>query len=317
LSEGRRSIIARAERHRGEWVRVTPLVLSAAFWNANPLFFATVIAILALIAGSFLNVVILRLPVMMDREWRRNCTQLMEPSQTTPDDAQASLSLAFPPSTCPRCGHRIRPWENVPVLSWLVLRGRCTSCRKPISIRYPLIEAATAIISVAVALRFGVDWKLPAALTLTWAMIALTVIDIDHQLLPDDITLPLLWAGLIVNSQALFVPLHEAVWGAVAGYLSLWSVYWAFKLVTGKEGMGYGDFKLLAALGAWMGWKALPMIIVLSSLVGAVVGMTLILTLGRDRNLPIPFGPYIAIAGWIALVFGDELQSRYWAMAHP
>jgi leader peptidase (prepilin peptidase)/N-methyltransferase len=290
---------------------VTPPVLSAAFWEMNPAFFAAVIAVFALVVGSFLNVVILRLPVMMDRAWRRECKHMLEAPPLGGGTSQEPISLAFPPSTCPGCGHRIRSWENVPVLSWLALRGRCSSCHEPISVRYPVIEAVTAIASVVVALRFGVDWKLPAALALTWALIALTVIDIDHQLLPDNITLPLLWAGLVINSTALFVPLHEAMWGAVAGYLSLWSVYWAFKLLTGKEGMGYGDFKLLAALGAWMGWKAIPLIVILSSFVGAVLGLTLILVAGRDRNIPIPFGPYLAIAGWIVLLWGDALSGAY------
>ena len=194
------------------------------------------------------------------------------------------------------------------MLSYVFLRGRCGQCRAPISMRYPLVEIATAILSVVVALQFGASWLTLAALLLTWSLIALTMIDIDHQLLPDSITLPLLWLGLIVNSQGLLVPLGDALWGAVFGYLALWSVYWAFKLLTGKEGMGYGDFKLLAALGAWLGWQALPMVIILSSLVGAVIGIAMILLLGRDKNVPIPFGPYLAIAGWIVLLWGDALS---------
>ena len=197
------------------------------------------------------------------------------------------------------------------MLSYLFLRGRCSQCRERISPRYPLIEAATAVLSVVVALQLGASWLMFAALLLTWARLALTRIDIDHQLLPDSITLPLLWLGLIVNSQDLLVPLDDALWGAVFGYLSLWSVYWGFKLLTGKEGMGYGDFKLLAALGAWLGWQALPMIIILSSLVGAVIGIAMILLLGRDKNVPIPFGPYLAIAGWIVLLWGDVLSGHF------
>jgi leader peptidase (prepilin peptidase)/N-methyltransferase len=193
------------------------------------------------------------------------------------------------------------------VLSWLALRGRCGACRERISIRYPLVETLTALLSVAVVWHFGIGWQAGAALVFTWALVALTVIDLDHQLLPDSITLPLLWLGLVLNARGLFVPLETALWGAVFGYLSLWSVYWAFKLITGKEGMGYGDFKLLAALGAWMGWQALPTIIVLSSFIGAVVGIALILFRGRDRGAPIPFGPFLAAAGWASLLFGAPL----------
>lgn len=290
---------------------MTPAIVSAAFWEANPALLVIGVGVLALVVGSFLNVVILRLPVMMDRATRRECSEILGTPPLGDSAPQGTLSLVFPPSTCPRCGHRIRPWENIPVFSWLALRGRCANCRQPISIRYPVVEAATAIVSVIVALRFGVSWTLPAVLALSWALIALAVIDIDHQLLPDDITLPLLWAGLLLNSTALFVPLREAVWGAIAGYLSLWSVYWVFKLLTGKEGMGYGDFKLLAALGAWMGWKAVPLIVIMSSFVGAALGLALILAAGRDRNIPIPFGPYLAIAGWIVLLWGDVLSQAY------
>jgi len=291
--------------------------LSPEFWQSHlALFFGSVV-VLALVIGSFLNVVILRLPVMMEQAWRRDCQQALESDVPFSGPAGESLSLVHPPSTCPKCGHRIRPWENVPVLSYLVLRGKCASCREPISPRYPVVEAVTALLSVAVALAFGVSWLTAAALLFTWALIALTVIDIDHQLLPDSITLPLLWAGLILNSTGLIVPLPEAVWGAALGYLSLWSVYWVFKLLTGKEGMGYGDFKLLAALGAWLGWKALPLIIILSSFVGAVIGLALILILGRDKNVPIPFGPYLAIAGWIALLWGNQLTQLYLSYTTP
>ena len=278
----------------------------------NRALFVAVVTIFSLLIGSFLNVVILRLPVMMERAWRREARQMLESDVSfAADSGGEPISLAHPPSTCPKCGHRIRAWENVPVLSYLFLRGRCSQCRERISPRYPLIEAATAVLSVVVALQLGASWLMFAALLLTWALIALTMIDIDHQLLPDSITLPLLWLGLIVNSQDLLVPLDDALWGAVFGYLSLWSVYWGFKLLTGKEGMGYGDFKLLAALGAWLGWQALPMIIILSSLVGAVIGIAMILLLGRDKNVPIPFGPYLAIAGWIVLLWGETISRHF------
>jgi leader peptidase (prepilin peptidase) / N-methyltransferase len=287
-------------------------VLSAAFWQLHPGFFVGAVIGLALIVGSFLNVVILRLPAMMEHAWRREARELLESDTVFASNTGGStVSLSHPPSTCPQCGHLIRPWENVPVLSYVLLRGRCSQCRKRISPRYPVIEAVTALLSAAVALHFGASWLTAALLLFTWALIALTVIDMDHQLLPDNITLPLLWLGLLINSQGLIVPLEQAVFGAMFGYLSLWCVYWGFKLLTGKDGMGYGDFKLLAALGAWLGWQALPVIIILSSLVGAIVGGALILLLGRDKNVPIPFGPYLAAAGWLAALFGDDLTQTY------
>ncbi|MCP5321908.1 MAG: prepilin peptidase [Pseudomonadales bacterium] len=288
------------------------------FLAANPTLFGTGIAILALLIGSFLNVVILRLPRMMEHTWRREALQLLQSDVSLGGGSGAeALSLAHPPSTCPKCGHLIRPWENIPVISYLFLRGRCAKCREPISARYPLVEAATAVLSVVVALHFGVSWTCVLALLFTWALIALTMIDFDHQLLPDSITLPLLWLGLLVNSFGVLVPLVDAVWGAALGYLSLWSVYWAFRLLTGKEGMGFGDFKLLAALGAWLGWQALPLVIILSSLVGAVIGVVLIVALGRDRNVPIPFGPYLAAAGWITLLWGDAISGVYLSTVAP
>ncbi len=267
-------------------------------------------AVLALVVGSFLNVVILRLPVMMDRAWRKDSRELLE-SPPIPAPTTDTISLAFPPSTCPGCGHRIRPLENIPVLSYVALRGRCSACRKRIPLRYPLVEAVTAVLSVIVVLRLGAGWDTAAALCFTWALVALTVIDLDHQLLPDSITLPLLWAGLIANQLTGAIPLHDALWGAVFGYLSLWSVYWGFKLLTGKEGMGYGDFKLLAALGAWLGWMALPTIVLLSSLLGAITGIGMMLFKGMKRDNPFPFGPFLAGAGWIALLWGQELR-HYW-----
>ena len=267
--------------------------------------------VLGLLVGSFLNVVIHRLPQMLEADWRAQCCDLLE----QPQPETETFNLVTPRSRCPHCGHGIRAWENIPVLSYLLLRGRCSACRAPISSRYPLVELAAGLLSLAVVYHFGATAQALAALILTWALIALTLIDFDTQLLPDNITLPLLWLGLVVNSQGLFVPLEAALWGAVAGYLALWSIYWLFKLITGKEGMGYGDFKLLAALGAWLGWQLLPVVILLSSLVGAIIGIGLMLILGRDKNIPIPFGPYLAIAGWLALIWGDQLMHQYLQIA--
>ncbi|OQX39156.1 MAG: prepilin peptidase [Oceanospirillales bacterium LUC14_002_19_P2] len=277
--------------------------------SSSPLLFITLTLILGLLVGSFLNVVIYRLPVMMQADWKQQCQQLLDPDKIP--EAGERFNLIVPASTCPSCQHKIRPWENIPVLSYLFLKGRCSQCKTTISPRYPIIETVTGVLSALVAWYFGFTWQALAVLVLTWSLIALTMIDFDHQLLPDSITLPLVWLGLICNSFGLFTTLEAALWGAVAGYLSLWSVYWLFKLVTGKEGMGYGDFKLLAALGAWMGWSQLPVIILLSSLVGAIVGISLILFLGRDRTIPIPFGPYLAAAGLIAMFQGEQLINTY------
>lgn len=272
--------------------------------------------ILGLLVGSFLNVVIYRLPKMMERDWQQQCREFLTndgdiASLRANDSKQEPFNLMVPVSRCPHCGHRIKPWENIPVVSYLFLRGKCSNCKAKISIRYPIIELVTGALSVAVIYYVGVNWSGLAALVFTWSLIALTMIDVDTFLLPDDITLPLLWLGLIVNSFNAFTDLPSALWGAIAGYLALWSVYKLFKLVTGKEGMGYGDFKLLAALGAWMGWQMLPQIILLSSLVGAVIGISMIVIRGRDKNIPIPFGPYLAIAGWIAFVWGDTINQSY------
>ena len=266
--------------------------------------------LLGLLVGSFLNVVIYRLPLMMEREWRAECSLLLngEPAASAPTEP---FNLAFPPSRCPSCAAKIQPWQNIPVVSYLFLHGRCANCRAPISIRYPSIETVSALLAAFAAWHLGFGWPLLAALIFLWALLALTMIDVDHQLLPDQITLPLLWLGLSLNTGAMFVPLPDAVWGAAAGYLSLWSVYHAFKLLTGKEGMGYGDFKLLAALGAWMGWQMLPVIILLSSLVGAVVGSLLLLAQRKGRSTPIPFGPYLAGAGAIAFFWGHWLIQHY------
>lgn len=264
-------------------------------------------AFLGLCVGSFLNVVIHRLPLMMERDWRLQCAEME--GETIP--AEEVFDLARPGSRCPGCGHRISPLENIPVLSYLALRGRCSSCGVAISPRYPLIEAFTGLASAYLAWHYGWSWQAAGALVLIWSLIALTFIDFDTQLLPDAITLPLLWAGLLCNLFSFFTDLQSAVIGAMAGYLSLWIVYWLFKLLTGKEGMGYGDFKLLAALGAWLGWQMLPAVILLSSLVGAAVGITLIVAARHGRNVPIPFGPYLATAGAIALLWGKDLTQGY------
>ncbi len=271
--------------------------------------------VFGLVVGSFLNVVIFRLPTMLESRWTQDCCELLEMEPQQESTPTGTFNLIVPGSTCPHCGHKIRPWENIPLLSYLFLKGKCASCKASISPRYPLVELTTGVLSAAVAFHFGYSEQALAVLILTWSLIALTMIDIDHQLLPDQITLPLLWAGLLVNAQGIFVDLTDAVYGAVAGYLILWTVFWLFKLITGKEGMGFGDFKLLAALGAWMGWQSLPIIVLMSSLVGAVIGIAGILILGRDRNIPIPFGPYLAIAGWITLLWGDKITRLYLQIA--
>ena len=278
-----------------------------AFLMQQPLLFALLAGLLGLFVGSFLNVVIYRLPVMMQRSWRSQCQELLELEQ----DQHPRFNLSLPRSHCPHCGHLIGALENIPVLSYLLQRGRCRHCKGKIALRYPLIELFTALITAITAWHFGFGWEALFAILLSWALIALSFIDIDQQLLPDDITLPFLWLGLALSLFGLFSDMQSAIIGAMAGYLSLWLVYWAFKLITGKEGMGYGDFKLLALFGAWLGWQSLPLVILLSSLVGAIIGLTMILFRGRDRQLPIPFGPYLAAAGWLAMLWGDALIDLY------
>jgi leader peptidase (prepilin peptidase)/N-methyltransferase len=277
--------------------------------------------LLSLLVGSFLNVVIHRLPIMLDRQWRAQAVEMLaDPASPAPatEREPAPYNLVVPRSACPHCGAPIRAHQNIPVVSWLLLGGKCAHCRARISPRYPIVELATAILSAAVVWRFGWQWQSVAALFFTWALVSLTVIDLDHQVLPDVITIPLLWLGLLASvawHESLAPPIPAdpiaAIVGAAAGYLSLWSVYWAFKLLTGKEGMGYGDFKLFGALGAWMGWQMLPLILLLSAFAGAVVGIALIVLRGRDRNVPIPFGPYLAAAGWIALMWGPQIVGGY------
>ncbi len=261
-----------------------------------------------LAVGSFLNVVIYRLPKMLESQWTRDCHEHLGQTLEHPTEP---FNLNQPASHCPSCHHKIKAWENIPVISWLLLRGRCSNCHKPISARYPIIEAVTGTLSVVVATHFGISWATAGALLLTWALIALAMIDFDVQLLPDSITLPFLWSGLLLSLGDVFTDPRSAIIGAVVGYLALWSVYQLFKRLTGKEGMGYGDFKLLAMLGAWLGWQYLPQIILLSALVGAVVGVSLIVLRGRDRNIPIPFGPYLAAAGWISLMWGEQINQAY------
>jgi leader peptidase (prepilin peptidase)/N-methyltransferase len=277
--------------------------------HQDPLLLYALTGLLALAIGSFLNVVIYRLPRMLESNWRRECAEAMgQPDPTSPGE---QMTLAHPGSHCPHCGHRIGALENIPLLSFVMLRGRCASCAKPIGIRYPVVEAATAILSVFVVWRFGLSWQAGGALLLTWGLIALVVIDYDTQLLPDVITLPLLWLGLLISLAGWFTDSHSAILGAALGYASLWSVFHLFRLVTGKEGMGYGDFKLFATFGAWLGWQCLPQTILLSACAGALVGVLLILARRHDRNTPMPFGPYLAAAGWISLMWGQDINRLY------
>ncbi len=281
--------------------------------EAIPLAFYGACLIVGLLVGSFLNVVIHRLPKIMQRDWAAQCAELRGETLATNE----TYNLVTPPSACPHCQHRISPWENIPILSYVLLRGRCKGCGTPISMRYPIIEAVSGALSCYAAVHFGFGWAAVGAILLLWALLALTAIDIDTQLLPDDITLPLLWLGLLFNATNTFTSLSSAVLGAMFGYLSLWSVYWLFKLIRGKEGMGYGDFKLLAALGAWLGWQALPLIIISSASVGAVVGILMIVVSKHGRDVPIPFGPYLAGGGVIALFWGHTILQNYLHAAVP
>lgn len=273
-------------------------------------------AIFGLIIGSFLNVVIYRLPVMLHSMWVSECSDFLKeqtgsaPSTNQPQES-STFNLAWPSSHCTHCKHKLGLLENIPVLSYVFQGGKCKHCKKGIPLRYPAVEMLTAIMTAMVVIHFGLNWVAWLALILTWGLIALSFIDLDHQILPDDLTLPLLWFGLFINCFLVFTTPSDAIIGAIAGYLSFWIVYQLFKFLTGKEGMGHGDFKLMALLGAWLGWQAIPLIIILSSFVGAIVGITLILFKGHDKTKPIPFGPYIAFAGWIALLWGDIIISKY------
>jgi leader peptidase (prepilin peptidase)/N-methyltransferase len=271
--------------------------------------------ILGLLVGSFLNVVIYRLPIILERQWKQECSEYLKLEEHQAGHNK-TFNLVTPRSACPHCGHQITALENIPVLSYLLQKGKCRSCGGKISVQYPLIELLTGVMSVGVVIYFGYSLQALAALFFTWSLIALAIIDLKTTLLPDNITLPLIWAGLILNLQfGLFTDITSSLYGAVAGYLSLWALYHVFRILTGKEGMGYGDFKLFAAFGAWFGWQYLPLIIILSSFAGAAIGIGLILLRGRDRNIPIPFGPYLAIAGWIALIWGQDLTQAYLSSA--
>ena len=282
----------------------------------NTVLYLSLVAILGLLVGSFLNVVIYRLPEILKRQWKTDCVSfLAQENESAPDSTSDSddkpFNLVVPRSRCPRCGHLITAVENIPVLSFIFLKGRCRECKTPISIRYPLIEILSASLAVLVAWKYGFSYQAAMGIILSWALISLSLIDYDHMYLPDNITLPFLWLGLLLNLNGLFIDLSSAVIGAIAGYLVLWVVYQIFKKITGKEGMGYGDFKLLAMLGAWLGWQALPAIILISSLVGSIIGVSLILLKQHHRDRPIPFGPYLAIAGWIVLLWGNDINSAY------
>src|SRR5580658_2960390 len=295
----------------------------AALYTGNLGLFAGSVFILSLIVGSFLNVVIYRLPIMLERDWRAQAAELLPaPANAeaagSPAQTPEPLTLSTPGSACPACKNPIKAWQNIPVVSWLLLRGRCAACKTKISLRYPLVEFSTGLLSAWVAWHFGFGAAAACALLVTWTLIALTGIDIDHQLLPDGITLPLMWAGLLAavivgpaGGGPIPVSAHDAIIGAASGYTSLWLVFHAFRLITGKEGMGYGDFKLFAALGAWLGWKLLPLVILLSAATGAVLGILMIVLRGRDRSAPMPFGPYLAAAGWLAMMYGDVLVDGY------
>ncbi len=281
-----------------------------AILNSSALFSALA-GIIGLLVGSFLNVVIHRLPIMMQRGWRRDCLEYLQNNPVGDCIDEEPYNLVFPLSRCPSCNTPIKPYQNIPVISYIFLRGRCAQCAARIAMRYPIIEVLAALGSITVAWHFGYTPQAVFALILTWSLIALIYIDIDHQLLPDSITLPVLWLGMCLSLFNVFTDAHASIIGAVAGYTALWAVFHLFKLATGKEGMGYGDFKLLALFGAWLGWQYLPIIILLSSLVGAVVGLGMIVFVKHDHNIPIPFGPYLAVAGWIALLWGHDLNQLY------
>jgi leader peptidase (prepilin peptidase)/N-methyltransferase len=281
------------------------------FFETAPWVFYATVLFLGLSFGSFLNVVAYRLPLMMERDWKLECHEFLELEPPKFEGNLLSLNLSTPASACPSCGHKIRFWENIPVISYIFLKAKCSSCETTISIQYPIVELLTGMASVVVAYTFGPSLQTVAGLIFTWVLIALTLIDLKKQLLPDDITLPLLWGGILISFYGLFTNLNDSVIGAIAGYLILWSVYQLFKLLTKKEGMGFGDFKLLAALGAWLGYSYLPQIILVSSVVGSIIGITMIVVGKTQQQQPIPFGPYLAAAGWIALLWGETINTTY------
>ena len=281
--------------------------------ESSPWLFYTIILVIGLCVGSFLNVVAYRLPLMMERDWKSECHEFLELKPAEFDARLASINLATPTSACPNCGHKLRAWENIPVISYLFLRAKCSSCKNSISAQYPIVELLTGIASLVVAYKFGVTLQTLAAIFFTWILIALTLIDLKKQLLPDNITLPLLWLGIFLSLFSIFTDLQSSVIGAIAGYLILWSVFHLFKLLTKKDGMGYGDFKLLAALGAWIGVSYLPQIILISSVVGSIAGISMLIIGKTKQQQPIPFGPYLAVAGWIALLWGEQINESYLA----
>ena len=278
----------------------------------SPAYFYTIVVVFSLLIGSFLNVVIYRLPKMLEQGWKSECREFLADELAKPIQVDESpITLSTPSSSCPKCQHKIRFYENIPVISWMFLKGKCSQCKTKISLRYPMVELATAMLSIVIAANYGVTFTTLMLLVLTWGLICLTLIDVDHMLLPDQITLPLLWLGLLVNINGAIVPLHDAVVGAVAGYMSLFSIFWLFKLITGKDGMGHGDFKLVALFGAWIGWQLLPLLILMASAVGAVIGISLMVFKNHQREQAIPFGPYLAVAGWITLLWGNGIWTWY------
>jgi leader peptidase (prepilin peptidase)/N-methyltransferase len=282
-------------------------------FHSVPVLFIFSVGLIALLFGSFLNVVIARLPITLKQSWRKDCYEYLELSAPTPDQEECAnkITLLLPRSHCPKCKATLRAIDNIPIISYLFLRGKCHFCHEPISIKYPVVEALTCILCMLVAWKFGVTWQTVAGCVLTCVLIAQSGIDIENKIIPDEITLPILWLGIILSLCPIFVNSQSSILGAVAGYLVLWLIYWCFYLVTKKEGMGFGDFKLLAMLGAWLGWQMLPFLIIFSSAIGSVVGVMFILFSKTDRNTRIPFGPFLAIAGWIALLCGPEINSWY------
>ena len=277
------------------------------FFLQNTEIFYTFVTLVGLSVGSFLNVVIYRFPLMLENDWKSQCRELLE----LEEKPQETITLSKPASTCPQCGHKIRAWENIPVISYLLLKGKCSECQSSISLQYPLIEILTGCLSLAVAIKFGVSWQTLFALILTWSLVSMSVIDIHKQILPDDITLPILWLGLLISIYSIFTDPVSSIIGAAAGYMILWCIYQLFKLLTGKEGMGFGDFKLLALFGAWFGWELLPLVIILSSATGAIIGILMIVVKKHEKSTPIPFGPYLAIAGWISMMWGTQIMHWY------